>query len=328
MYPPGYAPPPYGQPAPPSYPLYGQPAPGSMPVYPQPSAPSMPLYGQQVPPGYPPGYPAYPGYGQPGAPSVPLYGQPVPGGMPGYGQYGQAAPPSQNRLPLLTPLPEVKRRPVWLIVLVAVLIVALVGVSVAAVVALSSNHNQATPGGASVGPTPTATPYIIFFDPLTSPKYEWPNDSHCSFASDGYHVIGDYSCYAPTGDVDDGAISVDVKQISGADNHFYGLAIRRVSAGNRFDFVITSNGDWKFDKFVNDQRTDVLPYVPNQAIHTGLNATNTLKVVAHSTNFTFFVNGVQVGQADDTTYSTGLTGVVGNVSSEFVFTNFSVAKLS
>jgi hypothetical protein len=198
---------------------------------------------------------------------------------------------------------------------------------VAAVVALSSNHNQAISGGPSAGPTPTSTPYIIFFDPLTSAKYEWPNDSHCAFASDGYHVIGDYSCYAPTGDLDDGAISVDVKQISGADNHFYGLALRRASAGNRYDFVITSNGYWTFDKSVNNKFTDILPYVPTQAIHTGLNATNTLKVVAHLTHFTFFINGVQVGQADDTTYSAGLAGVVGHVSSEFVFTNFTVAQL-
>jgi hypothetical protein len=325
MYPPGYAPPPYGQPAPPSYPLYGQPAPGSMPVYPQPSAPSYPLYGQQVPPGYPPGYPAYPGYGQPGAPSVPLHGQPVPGGVPGYGQCGQAAPPSQKRPPLLTPLPEVKRRPVWLIVLVAVLIVALVGVSVAAVVALSSNHNQATPGGASVGPTPTATPNVVFFDPLTSNVNGWLTDSHCSFASDGYHVKANYLCFAPAGQFGDASISVKVQQINGDIHWFYGLVFRWASSGNYYLFNIDSNGKWEFDKVVNDQLTSIVPYVANAAVRQDLNATNTLNIRAQGSHFTFFVNGTQVGQADDTTFTRGKCGVAGTSHGELVFRDFSIA---
>jgi hypothetical protein len=258
---------------------------------------------------------------------MPLYGQPVPGGMPMPG-YGQAAPPSQGHLPLLTPLPEVKRRPIWLIVLVAVLILALVGVSVAAAVAISSNHNSVTPGGASAGPTATATPNIVFFDPLTSPKVGWASDSHCSFASDGYHVKDGYLCFAPAGEFTDSTISVNVQQISGDIHYFYGIVFRHASAGNYYLFNIDSNGKWEFDKVVNHQLSNIVPFVANAAVQHGLNETNSLSMRAQGSHFTFFVNGTQVGQADDATFTSGDCGVAGTSHGELVFTDFSIALVS
>ena len=298
---------------------------------PPPDAGQYPAYGAQ------PSYPAYPAYpGQPTPPSVPLgqgyyappsaplpqgsYAPPsAPLGYPpqyptqGYPQY-YAPPP---------PPPPARRRtgPVIAIVASIVLVVALLGAGGAVLLSHKGNHSG-TPGAQTsysgtkaAGPTATlaATPdvNVLFQDNFSSNTSGWPNDSHCSYGSDGYHIPDGYICYAPTGQIGDAVVSADLQQTAGEVTWFYGIVFRRVSEGNFYEMLIDSNGKWLFDKVVNNQTTTLLPYVPSSAIHTGLNTSNTLAARAVGSHFEFFVNGTQVGQFDDSTFTTGLTGVEG-----------------
>jgi hypothetical protein len=291
--------------------------PPSVPLYPQAAPPSYPLYGQAPGQAAPPSVPLY---------SQPMYSQPLPPGYPPYGM-----PPGY---PTPASPPARKSRTGLIIGIVAAALVAVLVTSVG--VALALSHPGDTSPGAQAQPavggqgtttiTPTPSERVIFQDPLTANTNGWRDDgTNCSFHKDGYHITGGFICYAPTGQFGTVIVSVTTRQIAGPITEFYGLVLRRTSMGNYYAFVIDSNGKWRFSKIVNDTFVDILPFVPNSAIHQGVNAVNTLKVLAVHTHFTFFVNGTQVGEADDSTFSDGLCGVAGATNGEIVFTNFTVA---
>lgn len=174
--------------------------------------------------------------------------------------------------------------------------------------------------------TPTATPSgtIILQDPLTSNIYGWAMDPpYCQFANGGYQV-SDRICFAPVGVIGDASISVQVRQIQGIPTHGFGLALRHVSQGNYYLFHIVSDSQWLFGKVVNGSLSPILGWQGSNAIKGGLNATNTLLVRAKGSHFDFYVNNQQVGQADDSTFSSGRTGVDAGASVQSVFNNFTV----
>jgi hypothetical protein len=256
--------------------------------------------------------------------TVPTTGAPYP--PPGY---PAPYPPQGYPAPYMTEPPKPRRNPIALIVGLSVGIpLVLIIACVTGALLIARSHTSST-----VISTPSGTTSLsytqLFTDPLTSNTNSWANDTHCFFQPDGYHVKGGYLCYAPVGNISNGIVSVDVKQISGPITYFYGIVIRRTSRGNYYLFEIDSNGKWRFSKVVSSTFADVLPYVPNAAIHRGLNATNRLKVIMQGNNFTFFINGTQVGQATDSTFASGRCGVVDDISSgEVVFTNFEVDVLN
>jgi hypothetical protein len=126
----------------------------------------------------------------------------------------------------------------------------------------------------------------------------------------------------------DGVVTVSVKQLSGAVTDGFGLVIRRPSAGNYYEFLIDANGKWFFSKVVGGKSTTIADFTANSAITTGLNQVNTISVQAQGGHFVFSVNGTQVGTADDTTFTTGDTGLSGNDGIEVVYTNLTISKLS
>lgn len=283
-----YGQPPYGQPAAPSTPMYGQPAAPSTPMYGQPAAPSTPYYGQGVPGGYPPPQPGYP------APQPPKRGR---------------------NLALIIGIP-----------VAIVLVLCIAGVAVLALI----GSRASVPTSTSTGTQATSTPaeQVLFQDALTSSSHNdsWPNDGNCSFASDGYHVKGAYLCYAPATDVSDGTITVQVAQVSGDTSQDYGIVFRRASRGNYYVFGIMSSGKWDFYKGVNNTASNIIDPTVNSAIKTGLNAKNTLKVTMSGSHFTFFVNGVQVGTADDSSFTSGKSGIAGADNIDAVFTDYKITK--
>lgn len=289
----------------PGYPTYGQPSYGQ-PPYGQPAAPSTPMYGQPAAPSTP----MYGQYGQPAAPSTPYYGQGMPGGYP------PPQPPQRKRnLGLIIGLP------------VAIVLVLCIG-GFAALAVIGSRVSTSTSTNTGTSATSTPTEQVLFQDALTSSSHNdsWPNDGNCAFASDGYHVKGAYLCYAPTNDVSDGTISVQAAQASGDTTQDYGLVFRRASKGNYYVFGIESSGKWDFYKGVNNTASNIVEPTVNSAIKTGLNAKNTLKVTMSGSHFTFFVNDVQVGTADDSTFTSGKSGVAGGDSIESVYTDYKVTK--
>jgi hypothetical protein len=168
-----------------------------------------------------------------------------------------------------------------------------------------------------------------FTDSLLTNKNGWLTNTNCIFKPDGYHLTRGYLAYAPVADAVNFDMWVQVKQTGGTLLAPYGLVFRRVSLGNYYVFGIDGNGKWTFYKTVENVTTDIVSYTASPAIKQGLNAQNTLEVKAHGTHFAFFVNGTQIGQADDTSLATkGSLGVAGHDDIEVVFTAFSLIRLA
>ncbi|HEV2457135.1 MAG TPA: hypothetical protein VGS80_02135 [Ktedonobacterales bacterium] len=322
---PGYGPPqgsnPSGQPPNP-YGLAQPPDP-----YGQPPTP-MPNSGQEQPstPFGPPtpnyGQPPAPTYGQPQAPNPygqditqsytpPFAGQPAQQPAP---PYGQAAPPSPwpvagGGKPGGSPFtPARPRRAGGAIARVVGAVIVLAVIVVGALV-----YN------AVKGDT-------VYSSALTGTVRDWPNTGGCSPESDGYHITAGVACYPDLADQNDVTLTVAVKQLSGDQGQPYGVSFRRVSQGNRYFFDIDSNGEWGFGKSVSSTDSFIVDATTNAAIHTGLNASNTLQVQAKGSHFTFFVNGTQVGQGDDATYVSGKWGLEGANNIEVMFNNITITN--
>jgi hypothetical protein len=167
-----------------------------------------------------------------------------------------------------------------------------------------------------------------FTDPLTSNTNGWPDGSGLAFKSDGYHITQNLLAYAPIDPAVSADVSVKAVQLSGDVTSSYGIVFRRTSKGNYYAFGIDSNGKWVFYKTVEAASTILVQFTPNSAITTGLNVTNTLEVKGTGSHFDFFVNGTQVGQADDTSLTgKGADGVFGADNIEVVFSQFSLTRL-
>jgi hypothetical protein len=186
-------------------------------------------------------------------------------------------------------------------------------------------------GGAAPGradPTPNTS--RVYAASLMAPgagTSGWNNDSRCSAKHDGYHIVGSYICYAPIADAGNADISVQVRQILGDPFEPYGIAFRILGADSHYEFDIDSHGKWAMYKFADGTATTLVPFTANAAIARGLGVTNTLRVRARGSRFACFVNGVEVGQVDDTTFTSGKTGLVGDDGIEVVFTNFALTRL-
>jgi len=305
------------------------------PAYAPPAQPAQPA----PPPAYTPpveGPPAYtpPTYNQPPTPAYgpqqqPAYGTGAPTAQPGY-QTGYPAATGQPWTSQVQTPPQQKKSRAGCIVgcLVAlVLVVALVGGGFAF---LRSQANGITVAGVTLFGTNTGPSggTLIYQDALDgSTKSQWTDDSNCFFGSGGYHINAGFICYAPSDKVGDAVTTVSMKQVSGPITYFYGLVVRRVSKGNYYEFQVDANGKWRFGKVVNGTSTDIVGQTANTAIKTGLNQVNTLSVQAQGSHFVFSVNGTQVGSADDSTFTSGDIGLIGNDGIEVVFSNLSIANV-
>ena len=281
--------------------LYGQPQPGGQPpAYTPPGINPAPNYAPQPqPPAYsPPETPAY------GVAPQPWAGQP-------------RQPQKKSQAGLVVGC---------LVALVVVVVVAVAG----GFLYLRNQPGGLTIGGATIGGNASSGPGVIYQDSLNgSTKDKWADDNNCFFGSGGYHIAAAFICYAPSpaDKVGDAVTTVSVTQTSGPITYPYGLVIRRVSKGNYYEFLIDANGKWLFDKVVNGTSTDIVKFTPDKAIKTGLNQSNTISVQAKGSHFVFSVNGAQVGTADDSTFTSGETGLSGNDNIEVVYTNLIISNV-
>jgi hypothetical protein len=198
--------------------------------------------------------------------------------------------------------------------------------------AKAPGNNSHTPGTVStqgaVG-TPTSTPVgtVLYQSSLEGAAGGWVNDTHCSSEADGYHISGNYLCYAPVtqqGDID---ISITAKQVSGSYSLLYGIVFRSSGKGNYYLFGIDGNGKWTFAKVSNNTSTYLIRPTTNVAIKAKLNESNTFEVTATGSHFEFYINGVHVGQSTDTAYSAGLIGLTSESGVEVVYANIRIARL-
>ncbi len=193
-------------------------------------------------------------------------------------------------------------------------------------------HVSATAGVALTATSGT----LVLSDTLNSNiNGRWPQTSSCVFKGGGYHVIVQQAnslqiCPSNTFSISNTAIQADVSLLSG-DNA--GLLFR-VSGSQFYDFEITSQGTFflrRHNGGTGANYTYLLAPSSSPAVHTG-GQVNRLLAIANGSNFKLYINGTFVGEAQDSTYSTGQIGfVVGTLPStntgEGSFTNLKMYKL-
>jgi hypothetical protein len=274
---------------------------------------------QSMPPAAPYPWPGAPSSTVPPGPILPL----APGGF--------------SPLPSTTP-PRKSRSGLIIGILLALIVVLAGGLGVS-LYALNTHNQQgqagvgtATPAASPTSfPTPTSNETIILQDPLTSNTNGWANDadkSHCFFQDNSYYVRDNYVCYTPTANIADEAISVQVKQVAGSALYPYGIVFRREGPVTWYEFDIDSNGKWAIFKAANGAVTPLVNFTANAAIKRGLNMTNTLMVQFKGARFTFFINGTQVGTAQDATFSYGGSGLSAGADVEAAFNNLLITTVS
>jgi hypothetical protein len=327
----------------PQGPSFGSAAPPSMPygAYAPPSTPYGPgaPYGTGAPPSTP--------YG-PGAP----YGAGAPPNMPpasgqgyqgpyqqGYGQPGQQPPPGWGvGAPATTPFappPAPKRRanPLLIVLSIVGIVVLIAAIGVGAIYFTrlgGSTSTSISAGSATSTPKPTNTPgpTVIYQNSMTTPDSGWPNDQDCFFRSDGYHIVSGTLCFAPVADQKSVDIKVDMNVLSGALGSPHGIILRHDKPSEYYEFAVDPYGHWVFFRCLATDTTctKLVDYTANSAIHGGLHTVNTLEVSAVGSVFTFFVNGTQVGTANDSMLTFGAVGLAGDDNSEVVFTNVKITQ--
>jgi hypothetical protein len=337
----------------PEYPQQGYPQPGygqPQPGYGQPPNP-QPEYPQQPQPGY--GQPQYPqpGYGQPGAPSQGMgYGQPgAPSQGMGYGQpgypsqaMGYGGPPPGGGYPGAYPQqpqqPRRSRGPMIAAIIGGVVLLCVIACGVGFYAsangllgaASSITTTLSATETALAQPTPTVNETVLYQDSMTDSPSDWANDSHCAAKTDGYHVMGGYVCNAPdSASAPNVDITVTVKGVKTGSNTAYAIIFRHKSSGNFYAYEITPDGQWGIFKFVDGNVSVISDYQSSAVIQTGAGATNEMRVLAVGSHFVFYVNGQQVGVADDSTFTSGGVGLANDDSdakSDIVFTNLKVAQ--
>ena len=210
-------------------------------------------------------------------------------------------------------------------VLITVLVLALGGVAGAAFIL---GHNQsnlqnsltdnggssstsATPTPTPIAPRPTSTPLpTSLTDSLLNGNVGgWYVDNHCYFSGDGYHINSldlstGYHCGPRFRQVNEADVSVTVKELQGVTNYGFGIGFH-ISTSGGYYLSVESNGYWFVSKWQGNTVTYTVPGRTSTLVNAGLGATNVLEVHFQGSHFDFFINGTEVGQADDATFSYG-----------------------
>jgi len=111
---------------------------------------------------------------------------------------------------------------------------------------------------------------------------------------------------------DDFVLEVDASQIGGSSDNSYGVIFRVQDPSAYYIFEISGDAYYAFKRLdkVEGGRWVWLTedWLESAAIRPGI-ATNRIKIIASGSSFVFYVNGQQVAQAEDSTYSSGAIGL-------------------
>ena len=239
--------------------------------------------------------------------------RPAPVGYEQSGGYGST--------PMPPPPPAPRRRASRGLVRIITLVVVLACIGIVALVAASANQVKQSPLS---GVTATVTGKLIYRQSFTSSTNTIATDSDCRFANGGFQVSNSLNCFTNLPDQSNATITLQTKQSTGDEQHYYGIDFRRISKGNFYTFRIDSSGDWIAAKYVNATPTEFGSPGTSLAMETGYNTVNTLQVHMNGSHFDFSINGVMVGSADDATFAKGKIGVGVESSVTCVFNNLEV----
>lgn len=183
-----------------------------------------------------------------------------------------------------------------------------------------------------------ATP--IFADDLsTNFISDWYVDyTNCIFVNNTYHAIvkqnnAFQTCKSSILTYDNAAFQVDVSLLAGSDA---GLILRATDQ-QFYEFGIDNQGNFFFRRHDSDGAgggsfTNLISATRSNAVLPG-KRNNTLLVIANGSNFDLFINGVLVGEYQDSSYANGQVGFSVETYStvnagEASFSNFKVFSVS
>lgn len=124
---------------------------------------------------------------------------------------------------------------------------------------------------------------------------------------------------------------VEATQTAGPEVNEFGLAFRVVDADNFYAYFVSGNGYWNLSKFEEGDWITLSDWMASDAI-AGLGEVNRLGVLADGEVITLFVNGEQVGQVTDGSFSEGgialLAGTFDDPGVDVAFDNFALWEIA
>ena len=90
---------------------------------------------------------------------------------------------------------------------------------------------------------------------------------------------------------------------------FYGVTFRAPDANRAYLLGFSCDGKYSFFIWNGQKQTRFINWTTNSAIVSGSNQTNRLGVKAVGNTFTFYANGIKLGEASDKTFDKGFFGV-------------------
>jgi hypothetical protein len=173
-------------------------------------------------------------------------------------------------------------------------------------------------------PTPTAEPWQIHYtDTFETNQWGWPEKIDTIFEGCGTESMyidnnsllwkidansdctwSEYPSFAQMKEFD---FSLDAEQLPNSSNGDNGLAFASTDFSYQLFFKVDSyNSTFVVESLQSDWKP-IIPWTHSSAINGS--GVNRLRMIKQDNHFTFYINGVEVGNANDSTISSGIIGV-------------------
>ncbi len=199
-------------------------------------------------------------------------------------------------------------------------------------------YATATASVIAANPNPYDGGTLALYDSLSQPL-NWYNDTNtsfggaCQFTNGAYHISlskpeRNYPC---TEGSDFSNFTFEV-QMTISKGDCGGVVFREGPGGKHYYFSVCQDGYYSLILYVDYTGTNAKYLTSNSslAIHTGLNASNLIAVVANGSTLGLYVNRQKIDSVTDSTYSHGTIGLTAeafNNPTEVIFQNAKVWKL-
>ena len=154
-------------------------------------------------------------------------------------------------------------------------------------------------------------------DDFSDPASGWQAESDAS-AEVGYHEgmmrilirSPNRLAWASAGrGFSDFRLAVEATQVAGPDDNEYGVLVRMQDPDHFYRFSISGDGYYLVNRYDGEEWVALGgDWTPSDAIYRGA-ATNRLEVVCQGARMAFLVNGVQLVEVEDSSYSQGDIGL-------------------
>jgi hypothetical protein len=187
-----------------------------------------------------------------------------------------------------------------------------------------SNQQEATtaePGTYQPPKRPARRGRLLLEDDFSHQRWEVHSDSdhRKGYANGQYFIlvnVQEYSYWSIAGETfQDFVLEVETTQLNGPTNNDYGVILRHQDDTNFYSFEISGDGYYTFNKLVDNELFDIIPWQESSIIKQGNNH-NTLRLEVVGTNFTFYINDELVDAAIDSDFNQGDIGLLAGTYQE------------